>query len=318
MRADLRFEDASLERQFAELQASRGRKLGKQFHLNRAAIWCVVLLRVLASREWPVAAAVVLVLALPAVSHWLPHRLYLGWRTPIKVFDNLLQMGLGCYTHHHLYPSPKSGYPSTFQMAAVLATGSGWLWQCFNSVWNSLSFRVALPQQAALTILLLLYNRTLCRNNLALAPLLALRRHRAAFFAYAAGRDCGATVLAAPPAAREAVRLACMHAMAADAEVQLPRAGLGLVAGAGPEDATELCVSWQPVSQLLLGFLLPTLYIWRTELRQRRAFLAQHVETQVARGRAPPRREAVPTLIEYSMFAAPAVLCMWSLVAVHA
>ena len=30
MRADLRFEDASLERQFAELQASRGRKLGKQ------------------------------------------------------------------------------------------------------------------------------------------------------------------------------------------------------------------------------------------------------------------------------------------------
>lgn len=59
-------------------------------------------------------------------------------------------------------------------------------------------------------------------------------------------------------------------------------------------------------SQLLLGFLLPTLYIWRTELRQRRAFLAQHVETQVARGRAPPRREAVPTLIEYSMFAAPA------------
>ena len=38
------------------------------------------------------------------------------WRTPIKVFDNLLQMGLGCYTHHHLYPSPKSGYPSTFQV----------------------------------------------------------------------------------------------------------------------------------------------------------------------------------------------------------
>ena len=53
-------------------------RISLQFHLNRAAIWCVVLLRVLASREWPVAAAVVLVLALPAVSHWLPHRLYLG------------------------------------------------------------------------------------------------------------------------------------------------------------------------------------------------------------------------------------------------
>ena len=40
-------------------------------------------------------------------------------------------------------------------MAAVLLTGNGVPWQLFNSVWGSLPFRFALPQQAALTILLL-------------------------------------------------------------------------------------------------------------------------------------------------------------------
>lgn len=43
-----------------------------QFHLNRAAIWGIMLLRVLSCREWATAAAIVLVLLLPACTHSLP------------------------------------------------------------------------------------------------------------------------------------------------------------------------------------------------------------------------------------------------------
>jgi hypothetical protein len=38
-------------------------------------------------------------------------------------------------------PSPEAGMPSAFQMAAVLLTGNGVVWQLFNSVWGSLPFR---------------------------------------------------------------------------------------------------------------------------------------------------------------------------------
>lgn len=47
-----------------------------QFHLNRAGVWGVALLRVLASGEWGIAASICLVLLLPAITHTLPLRLY--------------------------------------------------------------------------------------------------------------------------------------------------------------------------------------------------------------------------------------------------
>lgn len=47
-----------------------------QFHLNRAGVWGVALLRVLASGEWGIAVSICLVLLLPAITHTLPLRLY--------------------------------------------------------------------------------------------------------------------------------------------------------------------------------------------------------------------------------------------------
>lgn len=114
MRQDLTFEDEETERLFQQQQAKNSRKLGKQvcvgggggarspvlspemlrvqvnpeaplpapspcppqFHLNRAGIWSVVLVRVLMCREWATAAAVVVVLLLPVGVHWLPLHTY--------------------------------------------------------------------------------------------------------------------------------------------------------------------------------------------------------------------------------------------------
>lgn len=47
-----------------------------QFHFNRAGVWGVVLLRLLASYEWALAAAVLLVLLMPLFVHCLPLHLY--------------------------------------------------------------------------------------------------------------------------------------------------------------------------------------------------------------------------------------------------
>ncbi|KAL4858351.1 hypothetical protein ACK3TF_001822 [Chlorella vulgaris] len=305
------------------------------FHLNRAGVWGIVLLRVLIAREWGAAAWVAVVLLSPWLAQWLPIAVYLRWRVAIKMMDNLLQMVMGCYTHHHIYPSPEAGMPSAFQMAAVLLTGNGVMWQLFNSVWGSLPFRFALPQQAGLTILLLLYNRTLCSRNVALrhaylalrhrvlgsahwllAPLAALQQGGWALPSQHPSRDCAATVLAAPAAAREAVRSACMAAMAAQQSDRVPVAP-------SVADGVELCVRWQPLSQLTLGFLLPTFYIWCCELRERRAVLAaRRVASEAERGggQLPPAaaRELLPTMVEYLMLTIPGALCMWSFVALHA
>jgi hypothetical protein len=85
-------------------------------------------------------------------------------------------------------------------------------------------------------------------------------------------------------------------------------------------DGVELCVRCQPISQLLLGFIFPTFYIWCSELRLRRAFLQQHAQggTNGRAQRTTAVCEREPGLVEYLMFAVPAVACMWSLVAVHA
>ena len=49
----------------------------QQVHLNRAGVWGVALLRVLASGEWSIAAAICVVLLLPAILLSLPLRLYM-------------------------------------------------------------------------------------------------------------------------------------------------------------------------------------------------------------------------------------------------
>lgn len=134
--------------------------------------------------------------------------------------------------------------------------------------------RYALPQQAALTIILLLFNRQLCENNVAvqlaytalqsnlahraqllLGPLFSLQSFQNFSHYYQAGRSCSAAVLAAPQSAREAVRQACIAAAgpapaaAAAAEAAVEGAAAA-AAAASPEAAAtlgaELCLRYQP------------------------------------------------------------------------
>lgn len=124
---------------------------------------------------------------------------------------------------------------------------------------------IALPQQAALTIILLLYNGQLCQRNASIQlaystlQLGAARRGRALLErlsalrlwqhwerAYEAGRSCSAAVLAAPASAREAVRAACMEAAIAAPAADPP-------AAPSLEHGTELCLRYQPARWADLG-----------------------------------------------------------------
>ncbi|KAI7835714.1 hypothetical protein COHA_010386 [Chlorella ohadii] len=354
MRADLAFDSAELEAEFGKLQTERNLRLTKQFHIARALTWAAILLRVLASEERDVAGWLALgtlsSLAPAFADRLLPERVYRRWRIPIQIADNVLQVLLGCYAHHRIYPSPANGQPSAFQMVAVLLTGNGVAWLLFCSLWGSLPFRYALPQQAALTIILLLFNRQLCENNVAvqlaytalqsnlahraqllLGPLFSLQSFQNFSHYYQAGRSCSAAVLAAPQSAREAVRQACIAAAgpapaaAAAAEAAVEGAAAA-AAAASPEAAAtlgaELCLRYQPASLLLLGFVLPTACIFFWELRMRRAVLAQHAAAAAEGtrgGRAASRvleeSEHVPGFVEYCYFAVPALAAMWTFAA---
>lgn len=68
---------------------------------------------------------------------------------------------------------------------------------------------------------------------------------------------------------------------------------------------------------MALGFILPTLHIFRTELRMRRALLQQRRAAAADAGGARLRLPAahhLPGLVEYFYFALPAVAAMWSFV----
>lgn len=120
---------------------------------------------------------------------------------------------------------------------------------------------IALPQQAALTIILLLYNGQLCQRNAAvqlaysalqlnatrrastlLGRLAALPLWQRWARATAAGRSCAAAVLAAPAHAREAVRAACVQA------ASVARAAHAEHAPAAPslQHGSQLCLRYQP------------------------------------------------------------------------
>lgn len=314
------------------MAADCSRRLGRTFHFNRAGVWGVVLLRALTSREWGAAAMVLVVLVLPAVMACLPSGAFQRWRVPLKIADNLLQISLGCCTHRLIYPNPTNGEPSSFQVAAVLLTGNGVPWQLFNSVWDSIPFRYALPQQAVLTIVLLLSNRTLCSGNVAIQHAYkAIQRS----ISRAAGRLPPAlALLHGGGAALAALQtgVGCSSALDGAAAAQGgPQAACTGAEAAATDNGVVLCMAYQPISQLLLGFVLPTYLIWNAELRSRRAFLAARNGSAAAgvadgSGMAPGRLGGqpahgtlgtLPGLVEYLMFTVPAVLCMWSLVAVH-
>lgn len=74
-------------------------------------------------------------------------------------------------------------------------------------------------------------------------------------------------------------------------------------------------------SLIALGFILPTLHIFLSELRMRRALLEQRRAAGAAGGAAAARARlpspgTLPGLVEYALFAVPAVAGMWSFVVV--
>jgi hypothetical protein len=123
--------------------------------------------------------------------------------------------------------------------------------------------RYALPQQAALTIILLLHNRVLCHRSSGIqhgyAALAQWARRRARRLtpprllqagqrwlqSASASRSCAAAVLSAPAAAAEAVRLACTQAE----EATVAQSALLLETSAATPAAhgTQLCLRYQPV-----------------------------------------------------------------------
>lgn len=66
--------------------------------------------------------------------------------------------------------------------------------------------------------------------------------------------------------------------------------------------AETLCVVYQSISLLLLGFIVPTFILYRTETVSRLKFLKAHGVQQPA---------AIPTAIEYLGFAIPAIACIY-------
>lgn len=136
--------------------------------------------------------------------------------------------------------------------------------------------RYALPQQAGLAILLLLFNSRLCKQNLAvqlaytalqsnlahraqllLGPLFSLQAFQSFSQIYEAGRSCSAAVLAAPHSAREAVRKACITAAGIVPAPAAAAVAAGAAAGAAEAAAAvstrtpaalgaELCLRYQP------------------------------------------------------------------------
>lgn len=127
--------------------------------------------------------------------------------------------------------------------------------------------RYALPQQAALTIILLLYSRPLCANNAAiqhayaaLGASLARRSRLLGRLAtalesygqlsryYETGRSCAAAVLAAPLQAREAVRAACLATAVPPAAQDAASDAAGYAAR-----SVERCLRWQPLRCGLVG-----------------------------------------------------------------
>ncbi len=66
----------------------------------------------------------------------------------------------------------------------------------------------------------------------------------------------------------------------------------------------------QPLTLLLFGFFLPTLYIYSSELRSRRHF----ARSAASRGIATqwlPVHELGPGVVDYFLFGVPAVACLY-------
>ena len=108
--------------------------------------------------------------------------------------------------------------------------------------------------------------------------------------------------------------LRCLHGCRGRTSASAAPPGMHLGACCSGPLAHQLAdpSAWPPLpcrSLLLLGFVVPTLYIWHTELRMRRAFLAARAPADGRRHVAAAVAALGPSLFDYLMFAGPAGGC---------
>ena len=259
----------------------------------RLVAWAAIALRMLKNSTITsdyTASSIVLFGALttmvPAWAHsWFDEETYVRWRTPVLFFDNILQVVLGCFTHAHIYPETASSWQtaSTWRAVAVVMTGSGVSWLNMSGLLGSLVFRFAFAQQATIAIIMLLASPSMCARSFSLQKGYATVHSRLihSFLVQGVRRLLGAPVVEGLEGGAEAFDLAA-------------------------ESAEHLCLTYQHVVILLLGFIVPTLYIFWREMRSRAVFV--NSVRQDMDGVQVVKLNPSPSLMNYWTFIIPAVL----------
>ena len=225
---------------------------------------------------------------IPAYAHsWESKKTFVYYRPAIVLADNILQVVLGCYTHQHIYPESATSWRTAAPLKAlgVLVTGSGVAWLNMSGLLGSLIFRFAIGQQAALAILMLLNSPAMCQRSFSLQK----------------GHMAMHTITR-----RWAGRLLPSKIYHAISLFNPPTGRPG-----SPEDAAyalNVCLAYQPLIILSLGFILPTMYLFYTEMHTRKHFAERYgkgVPTVTEVVLNPP-----PSMLQYFSFATPAVAAL--------
>lgn len=180
--------------------------------------------------------------------------------------------------------------------------------------------------QAALTIILLMYNGTLCRSSAALVQAYEALKAAVGWAMktvllpdqMAATLDFLRTmpVLTNPVAATPATACSTGSEAAAVEEWAATSCAAGdgaALAAAAPRQSLlageALCMVMQPITLLFFGFMFPTFYIYATELRSRRRFVKRIAGRAMGEAWLDESEFSV-SLIDYFLFGIPGLACM--------
>lgn len=293
--SDLVFSDPDLEEKYRKHHTEAQRSLDIQFHYARSLAWVAVGLRMLkdsSAFQHYMASFVVLFGAfttlIPAFAHsWESNKAFVTYRPAIVLADNILQVILGCFTHQHIYPEAATSWRTAAPLRAVgvLVTGSGVAWLNMSGLLGSLIFRFAIGQQAALAILMLLASPEMCHRSFSLQK----------------GHMAMHTITR-----RWAGRLLPRNIYSAISLFNPPTG-----APSSPQDAAyalNVCLAYQPLIILTLGFFAPTVYLFWREMKTRKQFavsFGKSVPTVTEVVLNPP-----PSMLQYFAFATPAVAAL--------
>lgn len=296
--SDLVFQDEGLEKVFRRFHMDSQKRMDVQFHVARCLAWAAVGIRMMkdsSAFHHYVASGIVLFGAVTtlfpafAYSVFRDQNAYCKYRPAVVVADNVLQVALGCVTHQHIYPEGASSWDtaSSWRAVAVFLTGSGFAWLNMSGLLGSLPFRFAWPQQAVLVVMMMLASPDMCRRSYSLQ-----KSHIYVFkrFLHSLGRKLP-------------------HGVVDYISGDMAASVVALEAGESisKAQAYTMCFSGQAWVLLALGFIFPTLFLFRQELRMRKRFLQA---TQRGYYLLPE-----PTLLHYMAFAVPAVSMLYMYVA---